>query len=478
MNTLTIVWLALPFFVGFLSYLLPQGHAFSALLITLSSLSYGLWQVFSASPLSLELLDHFGISLMVDSSSGFFILTNALVTATVIFYCWQTGKTAFFYTQIMILHGSINAIFITADLISVYVGLEVVSIAGFLLMTYPLTDRSIWVGLRYLFISNTAMLFYLIGSVLVYQSNHSFAFTGLEGAPPEAIALIFFGLFTKGGIFISGLWLPLTHSEAETPVSALLSGIVIKAGIFPLIRCALLVEDLGFILSIFGLASALLGVIYAIFEKDTKRTLALSTISQLGFVISSPIQAGFYALTHGLAKSTLFLVAGNLPSRDFSTLRQTPISQALWIPLTLGSLSTMGFPLLAGFGSKALVLKGLTSWQEIGLTVSSIGTTIALSKFVFLPHQSDVTVEGSRVGLWCALGIPLLGLAAANSFHLEVYTLTNIGKALTTVLVGLAVYGMGLSWIPIKLPSMMETFEYLIGLMTVMITILFWMVAS
>lgn len=478
MNTLTIVWLALPFFVGFLSYLLPQGHAFAALLMALSSFIYGLWQVFSTSPVSLELLDHFGVSLLVDPVSGFFILTNALVTATVIFYCWQQGKTAFFYTQIMVLHGSLNAIFIAADLISVYVGLEVVSISGFLLMTYARTDRSIWVGLRYLFISNTAMLFYLIGSVLVYQVHHSFAFTGLEGAPPEAIALIFLGLLTKGGVFISGLWLPLTHSEAETPVSALLSGIVIKAGIFPLIRCSLLVEDLNSILSIFGLASALLGVSYAIFEKDTKRTLALSTISQLGFIISSPIQAGLYTLTHGLAKSALFLIAGNLPSRDFSTLRQTAISSALWIPLMLASLSMMGLPLFAGFGSKVLALKALTSWQQIGLTLSSVGTTIVLSKFIFLPHQSSVTVERSRIGLWCALGIPIFGLVAANGFHLEVYTLTDIGKAFVTILMGLTAYYIGLRWIPTQIPSMMEKFENLVGVMTVMVTILFWMVVS
>ena len=98
------------------------------------------------------------------------------------------------------------------------------------------------------------------------------------------------------GIFNSSI--PFTHSEADTPVSALLSGVVVKTGVFPLLRCALMVETIQPILQIFSVGTALLGVIYAIFEKDTKRMLALSTISQLGFILTAPAVGGFYALTH------------------------------------------------------------------------------------------------------------------------------------------------------------------------------------
>ncbi|MGF1480532.1 MAG: cation:proton antiporter, partial [Cyanophyceae cyanobacterium] len=205
MTEITIVWIALPFFMGFVSYLLPQLARFLSLVITLASASYA-WYIFrETAPLELQLLNHFGVSLAVDQLSGFFILTNALVTAAVIFYCWGSRRTAFFYMQAIILHGSVNATFICADFISLYVALEVISIAAFLLITYPRTDKAIWVGLRYLFISNTAMLFYLVGAVLVYQAHHSFYFGGLRGAPPEAVALIFLGLLVKGGIFVSGL---------------------------------------------------------------------------------------------------------------------------------------------------------------------------------------------------------------------------------------------------------------------------------
>ena len=232
MTEITIAWIAAPFFVGFVIYLLPKLDRWLALVIAIFSAAYAINIFLLDSPIDIQLLDNFGVTLLVDRLSGFFIVTNALVTAAVICYCWQTRKKAFFYMQLVILHGSVNATFIGADFISLYVALEVISVASFLLITYTRSDRTIWVGLRYLFLSNTAMLFYLIGAVLVYKANNSFAYQGLLNSPPEAIALIFLGLLAKGGIFVSGLWLPLTHSESQTPVSAMLSGVVVKGRSF------------------------------------------------------------------------------------------------------------------------------------------------------------------------------------------------------------------------------------------------------
>ena len=309
--TTTIVWMVVPLLLGFSGYLVPQLGRVFTLGVALLSLGYGLGHIFEPSVLSWQLLDSFGVSLRVDSLSGYFIITNALVMAAVVMYCWRQGKTAFFYAQLTLLHGSMNAVFICNDFISLYVALEVISIAVFLLIAYPRDDRSIWIGLRYLFISNTAMLFYLIGAVLVYQTSYSFAFGGIQGAPGEGLALILLGLLTKGGVFVSGLWLPQTHAESETPVSAVLSGVVIKAGIFPLVRLALLLDEVAWLLSLFAAGTAVVGVVYAIFEQDTKRLLAASTLSQMGFVLAAPTAAGLYALTHGLAKAALLLGVGN-----------------------------------------------------------------------------------------------------------------------------------------------------------------------
>lgn len=477
-ENLSIIWIVLPLLVGFGIYLFPKLDRVLALAVSLVSLSYGLWHVFNPAPLALHLLDSFGVSLIVDNLSGFFILTNAVVTAAVIFYCWQSGKEAFFYAQTIILHGSVNAVFVSSDLISVYVALEVISIAAFLLIAYPRTNRSIWVGLRYLFVSNTAMLFYLIGAVLVYQANHSFAFTGLANAPTEAIALIFLGLLTKGGIFVSGLWLPQTHAEAETPISALLSGVVVKTGVFPLVRIALIVPEIDPIVRFFGVATALLGVGYAVFAKDSKRILAFHTVSQLGFILAAPAVGGFYALTHGLVKSALFLIAGNLPSRDIKELKKNPMPTSMWVVLAIASFSISGFPLLAGFGAKVLTSKNLVPWQVIGMNIAALGTSISFAKFIFLPHSSEVSSDTVKKSFWVAIALLLSGLVLANGFYYEAYSLKNTVKPLVTIAAGWLAYLLIFQKLSIKLPRVAEQFNHLIGAMSLVLTFLLWMVLA
>lgn len=479
---MTIVWLVTPFIAGFIIYLLPKVDRLLALGTGLLSLIYAGVVFYQQSTINFKLIDSFGISLIVDQLSAFFILTSALVTIAVISYCWQKSKSAFFYTQLIILHGSVNATFICSDLISLYVALEVISVASFLLITYPRGDRSIWVGLRYLFVSNTAMLFYLVGAILAYKANYSFSYQGLANAPPEAIALIFLGLLAKGGIFVSGLWLPLTHSESESPVSAMLSGVVVKAGVFPMVRFALLLPELDPIVRFFGVATALLGVGYAVLEKDTKRMLAFHTVSQLGFVLAAPAVGGFYALTHGLVKSALFLTAGILPSRNFKQLQQQPLKTDIWLALAIASFSISGFPLLSGFGAKVLTSKNFLPWQVIGMNLAALGTAISFAKFIFLPHGASKPEKpelsransGSSWGYWLAMLILLGGLVAANIFYYEAYSLKNTIKPLLTIGLGWLAYWLIFRKAKIKLPRQSEKFEHLIGAMSLTLILLFW----
>jgi multicomponent Na+:H+ antiporter subunit D len=489
MTALTLVWIVFPFLVGFVIYLLPKldrplalsgalfSAAYAALLLTAQSSASSLTPV----PFTLRLLDHFGVSLIVDPLAGFFILTNALVTAAVIFYCWGSNKTTFFYAQTLILHGSVNAALACSDFISLYVALEVLSIATFLLIAYPRSDRAIWVGLRYLFVSNVAMLFYLVGAILVYKAHHSFDFAGLQGSPPEAIALIFLGLLVKGGVFVSGWWLPLTHSESESPVSALMSGVVVKAGVLPLVRCALFLESIDPLVRIFGVGTALLGVFYAVFEKDAKRMLAFHTVSQLGFILAAPEVGGFYALTHGLVKSALFLIVGNLPSRNLKELQHQPLRTPLWIALAIASFSISGFPLLSGFGAKVLTMKNLLPWQVIGMNAAALGTSISFAKFIFLPRQKQQAGEGAvfqlseKPGFWAAMLLLLGGLVVTNVVYYEAYSLENIIKPLVTIALGWIAYFLVFRQLVFKLPRVLEQFEHLIGVMSLSLIVLFWM---
>ncbi len=314
---------------GFGGYLLPVLVRFLALVVCL--LTGGLAYLAFAIPSTeqWQLLDSFGVTLQLDALSGYFLLTNALVTLAVLLYCWGSDRTAFFYTQLIILHTTVNATFICGDFISLYVGLEVVAIAAFLLMTYPRQPQIIWLGLRYLLLSNTAMLFYLIGVALVYKSNQSFAFSGLTQAPPEAIALIFLGLLTKGGIFLAGLWLPQTHGEAATPVSALLSGVVVKAGILPLLRCAMLSEQLLLLVQGLGVATAIFGVSYAMLAKDSKRMLAFHTVSQMGFVLAAPVVGGVLRPDPWSGQIQFVPLGGQFAQSGFQNFEKNP--DRLWL---------------------------------------------------------------------------------------------------------------------------------------------------
>lgn len=484
---LTIVWITLPFALGFLGYLLPKCNRYFAFGMPLFSGALAIWLLGQPTALELRLLDHFGVSLLLDSQTGFFVLTNALVTTAVVSYCWQSQKTAFFYTQVLMLHGSVNATFVCADLMSLYVALEVLAIAAFLLITYPRSDRSLWVGLRYLFVSNTAMLFYLVGAVLVYRTNTSFAFTGLANAPSEALALLFIGLLTKGGIFISGLWLPLTHSEAETPVSALLSGVVVKAGVFPLLRFALIAEALDPLVRGFGVATALLGVGYALLERDTKRILALSTLSQMGWILVAPAVGGGYALAHGLAKSASFLIVGNLPSRQLPVLHQQPIRFPLWLGLALASLSIAGCPLLLGFTAKALTVKELLPWQTGLMNLAAIGTAIVMAKFIGLPRRgpgypatAGLASQPSDLplGFWGAIILLIGSLLVAQYFYFypTAYSGATLLKTGSILAIGWLIHALLIQRLPGQFPRQWEQLEHLIGMMSVMLVVLFWMV--
>jgi multicomponent Na+:H+ antiporter subunit D len=256
-----------------------------------------------------------------------------------------------------------------------------------------------------------------------------------------------------------------------------MSGIVVKAGVLPIVRCALLLEEIDPMVRIFGVGTALLGVSYAVFEKDAKRMLAFHTVSQLGFILAAPEVGGFYALTHGLVKAALFLIVGTFPSRNLKELQQLPLYTPIWIALAIASFSISGFPLLSGFGAKVLTMKNLLPWQVIGMNIAALGTAISFAKFIFLPHQPQPPESRPvlQPGFWVAMLLLVGGLFAANVVYYDAYTWGNIVKPLATIGLGWVVYWVIFRRLAIKLPRVLEQFDHLIGFMGLNLILLFWM---
>jgi len=390
-SALLIAWLLAPLLAAFTAAMLPALARPLALLSALASAGIGLVLLAGAGPWSLDLIGPLGVRLQVDGAAAPFVLLNGLVVLAVLLDGWRQPVAGPFLLLVMVLQAGLNSAFVAVDLVSLYVALEVVGIAAFLLVLRQRQGLQLWIALRYLLLGNSVMTLYLLGVALLYLHTGSFrleALTALLQAPGSlavALALLLVGLLTKAGVFASGLWLPRTHAEAPADVSALLSGVVVGAGLCPLLRLSQALPVLQPLLLTIGLASALLGVLYALAESDLKRLLAWSTVSQVGLVILDPAVGGLYALAHGLAKAGLFLLAGRVPSRNLLGWSSSalPLQQAL--PLWLGALSIAGAPPLLGFWAKEGLSRSLSGPASGALLVAMVGTAAVYARLCLRP---------------------------------------------------------------------------------------------
>ncbi|EAQ69957.1 multiprotein Na+/H+ antiporter/ subunit D [Synechococcus sp. RS9909] len=349
-----------PYLAAFLNALLPFLGRPLLLACSLSSAGLGLKAILSSSPQLLAWLGPLGVKLSIDPLAGWFLLLDGLVFCAVLLDGWSRPQRASQLTLMLVLLGGLGGAAVVTDLISLYVTLEVISIAAFLLILSE-TDTNLWIGLRYLLFGNTAMTLYLVGAALLYAQTESFGLSEAASLPLCAgHVFLLIGLFTKGGLFLNGFWLPATHAAAAAPISALLSGSVVTAGVIPLVRFSLLNEPLALRIGTVGLASALLGVIAGLICTDVKRLLAWSTLSQMGLLVLMPASAGLFGLAHGLAKAALFLSCRQLPTRALAhwnlgncrpdqrlAFWLAPLSLA-GLPPLIGALAKTGTPSLAG----------------------------------------------------------------------------------------------------------------------------------
>lgn len=452
-----------PLVAGLLCLLLHRGMRTVPLLAYLATAAVALTVLGRGMALELHLTGSFGISLLLDESAAWFLLLNAVVSIAVALHERPRGRHHYFFILLAMLHGCLNACFMSRDLFNLYVVIELTTIIAFLLMGQGMTTRHLWNALRYLFLSNVGMLFFLLGTLLVYESSGSFELSAAATAPPTARALIAAGLLVKGGLFLPGLWLPQAHSEAEAAVSALLSGVVVKIGLLPLLRLEACSADLAVIIRSLGFGSIFLGLGLAICQRDVKRLLACSTISQVGFILLSPTAGAAYAFAHGVAKAALFLSAGSLPDRDLTRLQ--PGRLLAW-PMALAALSIAGAPLLFGFHAKQAVSGALSGWVFGLATAASIGTAAVMTPLILAPWKPG---GRSAPGSWQAPAL-LAGILLSAGLYAGLGYAGAWAKAVAVILAGMAMHRFILKRLmSAVLPDGWERLEHVVGMTCVVL---------
>ena len=276
--------------------------------------------------------------------------------------------------------------------------------------------------------------FMLLGFIMIYSNAHTFDLATLRShsASHPALFFIFIGIITKSAVLPIHNWLPDAHTAAPSPMSALLSGIVVKIGILAYMRifCWTFHVRWDWIL-ILGIISSIVAASAALLQTDMKRIIAYSTVSQLGFMLLGfallselGLMAGLlYVAVHTIAKAGLFLCAGIVEQkcgeRDISKLgglmKALPVTG---MAFAFCALSIIGMPPFAGFFSKLMVVGAIVEsgniWIAALAVFSAILTLLYLFRLfsrVFLGELKCTGIkEGSHVVIVCVLFLGSLSL--------------------------------------------------------------------
>jgi len=324
---------------------------------------------------------------------------------SIVFYTWRQNLRPYFFMLLHLLIGAAFAMVFTKDLFNAYVILELLTLASFLLVGYGRRPGQIWASLRYLVLCSLGMSLFLLGLAVVYVHTGTLDIAELAlrvAASPSAPwvrlggALLVGGVAVKAGVFLFSLWLPAAHARALPAVSALLSGVVIKMGVVELFRLSE-VFPLELTFGVLGVATALLGILFAVQTYDLKKLLAFSTLSQIGYLLigfaagtqAARIGALDYAVAHGLFKALLFLAAGEaarvVGGSDVRRLvdARCSIPTATRAALLVGILGIVGLPPFAGFAAKAVLEAGIhPTFFHAVVALISVGTAVSFAKLL------------------------------------------------------------------------------------------------
>ena len=390
----------------------------------------------------------FGINMVLDGLTSFMLVTTNLVALLITLFSIDymnkfTGRWKF-YTLFLLMLAGMNGVIITGDMFNLFVFLEIASVASYALVAFGTESEELEASFKYLVMSTVGSLFVLIGIGILYSytSTLNMADIGatlIQKGPKDIIkfvsVLFIMGFGLKAALVPFHAWLPDAHPSAPAPISAMLSGILIKAlGIYAIIR--IFYNVLGMnqivlnILMFLGALSMVLGVFLAVGQWDLKRLLAYHSISQIGYIalgfgIGTPlgILGGlFHLFNHSVFKSLLFLNSGAIEyttgTRDLKKMgglrEKLPVTGSTSL---VASMSISGIPPFNGFFSKLIIIIAAVQsmhfvyafWAVLA-SILTLASFMKVQKYAFSGKLNELWQNIKEVPIYMKLSMIILAV--------------------------------------------------------------------
>jgi multicomponent Na+:H+ antiporter subunit D len=360
------------------------------------------------------------ISFYNDQTSLTFVGLTLIIWQVILLYTFnmnkQENKFLFF---LMFLQGVFLGLLQTNDLFNLFVFLELGAVLVTILITYRKTGPSFRAGIYYLLLNTIGAMMFLIGIILIYYTYGTINIQAIlqiihtqSSTHTIKLAYVFMlsGISVKAALFPVFTWLPKAHGVAQSTISGLLSGLIVKGAIYMYIRInnEMFVGaqyDTNELFFWIGMVTALIGMIFAVSQKDLKQLLAYSTISQVGIMIMGltaltglSFYGGFiHVFNHAFFKTLLFLSAGVI-IKTYGTKKIPEIKGLFktmpWLSvlIIIAILGVTGAPFFNGFISKTLVKYHFQDdlIKIILFQIVNLGTIVYFTKFasmLFGPNQ-------------------------------------------------------------------------------------------
>ena len=399
-------------------------------LLILTLLSIGKNDVYEIGKWSIPI----GINLVLDGLSWLLLAAVAVVSTAAMFFSTHymeqyTAKPKYLSLFLLMVAG-MNGVVLSGDIFNLFVFMEIASIASYALVGFGCDSEELEASFKYMVLGSVASMFVLFGVGMVYGNtgtlnmayiSQAIQTSGLNPGLGFALALFITGFGLKAALVPFHAWLPDAHPSAPAPISAMLSGVLIKAlGIYAIIRLVFNIfgvsVPIGWILIALGVLSMVIGVFLAVGQWDFKRLLAYHSISQMGYVVlgvgigalilaqegdkrlaAFAILGGlFHLVNHAVFKSLLFLTSGSVEMATGTRQLKQMGGLAQKLPFTrtnciIASASIAGVPPFNGFWSKLIIVLAAAMagfyWLAAVTVLVSLVTLISFLKvqrYIFL----------------------------------------------------------------------------------------------